>query len=75
MPYSPWQHFNWQGIYYTAKAIFQPALLRPSYVVQNINDIPFKQLEESGIEALCFDKDNCITLPYQRALHPSIEVG
>jgi phosphatidylglycerophosphatase GEP4 len=36
--------------------------------------IKFADLAKSGIKAVAFDKDNCLTAPYEMTLHPPFKV-
>ncbi|KAG0307762.1 hypothetical protein BGZ98_009834 [Dissophora globulifera] len=45
----------------------------PNIVVRDIRDINFEQLHKSGITAIAFDKDNCLTPPYGKDLYPPFE--
>eukprot|EP00730_Choanoeca_flexa_P020327 TRINITY_DN9933_c0_g1_i2.p1 TRINITY_DN9933_c0_g1~~TRINITY_DN9933_c0_g1_i2.p1 ORF type:complete len:170 (+),score=17.43 TRINITY_DN9933_c0_g1_i2:27-536(+) len=63
------QWLNTAGMRAVYELIRQPSLLRPSYVVQDIRQLPLKQLRERGIRYLIFDKDNCITKPYELSVH------
>ncbi|KAF8925975.1 hypothetical protein BGZ58_000302 [Dissophora ornata] len=64
------QSFNFQGILQTFRVLLSPRLMVPSLVVRDIRDINFEQLHKSGIVAIAFDKDNCLTRPYGHDLHP-----
>ncbi|KAJ9069858.1 hypothetical protein DSO57_1014341 [Entomophthora muscae] len=69
------QSFNWEGIKYTALGMFRPSLLLPQMKVKNVSCIEFEKLYEKGIRGVIFDKDNCLTAPYLKSIHPSIEPG
>ncbi|KAI1299945.1 hypothetical protein EDD11_006347 [Mortierella claussenii] len=64
------QSFNLQGILQTFRVLASPRLMVPNLVVRDIRDINFEQLHKSGIIAIGFDKDNCLTKPYGQELHP-----
>lgn len=55
--------------------LFQRSLLRPHFQVSDINEINFKALKAAGCKKIVFDKDNCITAPYEQAVFPSIKKG
>lgn len=51
-------------------------MIRPNLKVTSIRDIQFTLLKDQhGIEAVCFDKDNCLTLPDRPEIHdpPALE--
>ncbi|KAG0350768.1 mitochondrial PGP phosphatase-domain-containing protein [Gamsiella multidivaricata] len=64
------QSFNPQGILQAFRVLASPRLMIPNLVVRDIRDINFEQLRKSGIVAIAFDKDNCLTRPYGADLHP-----
>ncbi|KAF9435119.1 hypothetical protein BGZ76_006869 [Entomortierella beljakovae] len=64
------QSFNLQGVLQSFKVLFSPKLMIPNLVVRDIRDINFVQLHKSGIVAIAFDKDNCLTKPYGDELYP-----
>lgn len=42
----------------------------------DIRNIHFEQLKrQGGIQAMGFDKDNCLTAPYVPHIHPPFEVS
>ncbi|KAF9174181.1 hypothetical protein BGX21_007102 [Mortierella sp. AD011] len=64
------QSFNFQGIIQSFRILVSPRLMVPNAIVRDIRDINFEQLHKSGIVAIAFDKDNCLTRPYGNDLHP-----
>ncbi|KAF9091775.1 hypothetical protein BGX29_010790 [Mortierella sp. GBA35] len=64
------QSFNLQGILQSFRVLTSPRLMVPNIVVRDIRDINFEQLHKSGIAAIAFDKDNCLTKPYGEDLYP-----
>ncbi|KAF9933845.1 hypothetical protein FBU30_004241 [Linnemannia zychae] len=64
------QSFNLQGILQSFRVLLSPRLMIPNIVVRDIRDINFEQLHKSGIVAIAFDKDNCLTKPYGLELYP-----
>ncbi|KAJ1923428.1 hypothetical protein IWQ60_005896 [Tieghemiomyces parasiticus] len=67
------QSWNWQGIKTVASCLHRPSLLVPHRVVPDIRAIDFAQLKAAGVRAIGFDKDNCLTAPYQTKLHGPFE--
>ncbi len=55
-------------------AFRRPQLLRPHAAVQNMSMIDFGALEASGIRVVIFDKDNCLTRPYENSIHAPFAV-
>jgi phosphatidylglycerophosphatase GEP4 len=45
----------------------------PSCSARDIRGIDFGALREAGFRAICFDKDNTLTRPYEDALYPPFE--
>ncbi|KAG0051747.1 hypothetical protein BGZ83_003365 [Gryganskiella cystojenkinii] len=64
------QSFNLQGVLQAFRVIASPRLMIPNLIVRDIRDINFEQLRKAGIVAIAFDKDNCLTRPYGKELHP-----
>ncbi|KAF9104418.1 hypothetical protein BGX27_010108 [Mortierella sp. AM989] len=64
------QSFNFQGIIQSFRVLVSPKLMVPNLIVRDIRDINFEQLHKSGIAAIAFDKDNCLTRPYGNDLYP-----
>ena len=53
-----------------------PALLRPYQQYTHMSEIVVRDLRDKfAIQAVCFDKDNCLTLPLQLCMHPPIMVS
>ncbi|KAG0204420.1 mitochondrial PGP phosphatase-domain-containing protein [Mortierella sp. GBAus27b] len=67
------QSFNLQGVLQAFRVLASPRLMVPNLVVRDIRDVNFEQLHKSGIVAIGFDKDNCLTRPYGSELHPPFE--
>lgn len=57
---------------YVVKSVLHPSLLLPWRDYDSIVDIDIKELQRAGIKAVCFDKDNCLTLPLREEMHPTI---
>lgn len=68
------QYFNTAGIRVFGRALFKNrALFVPHLRVPSVAHINYHNLyHKAGIRYLVFDKDNTLTLPYERELHPSI---
>lgn len=39
----------------------------------DINSVDFAALKKAGIKGVVFDKDNCLTSPYESTVHPQIK--
>lgn len=59
------QSWNSPGLRGFFAALRRPHLLHPSCMVRDVGQISFKAAKAAGIRAVCFDKDNCLTLPYE----------
>lgn len=53
------------------KCLLQPNL--PTSLI-DIRHINFSSLKSSGFRAVAFDKDNCLTAPYQSKVYPPFQV-
>ena len=53
---------------------YNPSLSSPLYVCLDIRALEFARLRDAGIKGIVFDKDNCLTLPYEDALHAPLSV-
>jgi phosphatidylglycerophosphatase GEP4 len=70
------QSINTKAIMTLAAVFRRPGLLVPHVAVATCSDVSFDALAESaGIEAVVFDKDHTLTLPYDHLLHPSCREG
>ncbi|ORX55616.1 HAD-superfamily phosphatase [Hesseltinella vesiculosa] len=67
------QSLNWAGILNTFRVLANPSLVMPQLIVKDIREIPFQQLKSKGIKVMAFDKDNCLTAPYETHIHPPFE--
>ncbi|RUS34755.1 hypothetical protein BC938DRAFT_478750 [Jimgerdemannia flammicorona] len=45
----------------------------PQLYGKDVRHINFRQLKSSGFRALAFDKDNCLTAPYQSIIYPPFQ--
>ena len=62
------QSWNWPGLLGLFKAIRYPSLLRVDVFIKDLRYLDWKALREAGYEAVVLDKDNCVTLPYERTI-------
>ena len=69
------QSINFDGIYYLAKLLRRPRFLLPHIYTENISKVNFRNLKESGIKGVIFDKDNTLTAPYIDEIHPLAKKG
>ncbi|RKP09229.1 mitochondrial PGP phosphatase-domain-containing protein [Thamnocephalis sphaerospora] len=67
------QSWNPAGIRHAFALLWQPRLALPHMVVQDLRDIDFAQLAQAGVRGMAFDKDNCLTRPYEDHLAPELE--
>ena len=69
------QYFNTAGVRVFGRAIFKNrALFVPQLRVRSIAKVNFQGLRDyAGVKYLVFDKDNTLTVPYDRSLHDSIK--
>lgn len=51
------------------RGIRRPSLYLPACSAPDIRWVDFAALRRAGYEAICFDKDNTLTLPYQVEIH------
>mmetsp|Transcript_69 Transcript_69/g.122 ORF Transcript_69/g.122 Transcript_69/m.122 type:complete len:248 (+) Transcript_69:30-773(+) len=73
---SSWrQSVNFDALNQLAFALRRPQCLIPHLSLGHINEIDFLLLKKSGIQAICFDKDNTLTLPYQFEPAPLVSVA
>ena len=40
----------------------------------DVSTTPWQALYDQGIRAVVFDKDNCLTAPYESTIHPPFQV-
>lgn len=79
------QSWNTAGIFGFAKVLFNPSLALPACRVKgrqssiiffdllDITRIDYRRAKDlAGIRAICFDKDNVLTLPYRKELYPPL---
>jgi len=69
------QSINFDGLYYLGKLLRRPRFLLPHIYTENISKVNFRNLKESGIKGVIFDKDNTLTAPYIDEIHPHAQVG
>eukprot|EP00051_Salpingoeca_urceolata_P007602 m.98972 g.98972 ORF g.98972 m.98972 type:complete len:206 (-) comp15309_c0_seq1:95-712(-) len=67
------QWLNVVGIVRAVHVMVRPSLGMPHVSAQSIAHVDFGKLREAGITAVLFDKDNCITLPYQDSVFPPLK--
>ncbi|KAI8393926.1 mitochondrial PGP phosphatase-domain-containing protein [Radiomyces spectabilis] len=68
------QSINVSGIVNAFRVLWNPSLAVPHIIVNDIRSIDFRQLKnKGGIQAIAFDKDNCLTAPYVPHIHPPFE--
>lgn len=67
------QSFNIAGFVYTPFALFfRKSYLIPHLSVQSLAQIDPVTLKKAGIKAILLDKDNTLTIPYGKKIHPSV---
>ncbi|KGG52363.1 hypothetical protein DI09_181p40 [Mitosporidium daphniae] len=69
------QNFNLDGLLYAFGNIWRlPSLLRPRLVVKDISSITLCMLRDDlKLKGIVFDKDNCLTIPYQDSVDQRVE--
>ncbi|KAI9146046.1 mitochondrial PGP phosphatase [Paraphysoderma sedebokerense] len=63
------QSFNLAGVLYFFRVLRNPSLAVPHISVPDIRYLNYKSLRAAGFKAIAFDKDNCLTAPYQDVIH------
>lgn len=69
------QYINFEGILFTMRCLLKPQLFKPHYQVSWIADINFAALKHNQIKYIVFDKDNTLTIPYEKQFHHSIKTS
>ncbi|EGN92760.1 hypothetical protein SERLA73DRAFT_65290 [Serpula lacrymans var. lacrymans S7.3] len=64
---------NIPGILVPFHLLFNPRLVIPHVVVKDIRQIDFIALRKAGYRGAVFDKDNCLTVPYEDELVPELQ--
>ncbi|KAI8138350.1 mitochondrial PGP phosphatase-domain-containing protein [Fennellomyces sp. T-0311] len=68
------QSLNVAGIINSFRVLWNPSLAIPHIIVNDIRNIHFEHLKSrGGIQAMAFDKDNCLTAPYVAHIHPEFQ--
>lgn len=67
------QSLNYAGIYGTLRGLLHPHLFIPAVRVRDIRHINFEAVYAAGYRAICFDKDNTLTAPYEKKVYPGLE--
>ncbi|KAL0080203.1 mitochondrial PGP phosphatase-domain-containing protein [Phycomyces blakesleeanus] len=68
------QSFNISGIVNAFRVIWNPSLAIPHIIVNDVRNINFGTLKgKGGVQAIGFDKDNCLTAPYVSQIHQPFE--
>ena len=67
------QSWNWPAVRMTVRVLLrQPSLAVPHVEVADIRQLDFRRLRAAGCEAVIFDKDNTLTVPYSDAIEPML---
>jgi phosphatidylglycerophosphatase GEP4 len=70
------QSINTKAIIALAAVFRRPGLIVPHVSVATCSDINYDALAQyAGIQAIIFDKDHTLTLPYSQQLHPLCQFG
>jgi phosphatidylglycerophosphatase GEP4 len=76
MRYGVGQFVNIAGLTSFARVLRNPSLAIPQLSVHSLAQVDWRTLRDSlGVTAVVLDKDNTLTLPYARVLHPSVEAA
>ncbi|KAI9591156.1 mitochondrial PGP phosphatase-domain-containing protein [Syncephalis fuscata] len=67
------QSWNPAGIQQAFRLLIRPQWTVPHLLVNDIRGIDFNQLYQSGIRGVAFDKDNCLTRPYEDKLADELQ--
>mmetsp|Transcript_24566 Transcript_24566/g.77031 ORF Transcript_24566/g.77031 Transcript_24566/m.77031 type:complete len:207 (-) Transcript_24566:81-701(-) len=57
------------------RVICEPRLVLPTVEAPTISEVDFAALRSLGVVAVVFDKDNTLTAPYAKEVHPLCEAG
>lgn len=69
------QSFNKDAIFRSIQIWMNPNLLIPHRRIKNITQLSFDELKRKGIQAVVFDKDNTLTLPYVNEIYPPFQAS
>ncbi|KAH8549369.1 mitochondrial PGP phosphatase-domain-containing protein [Umbelopsis sp. PMI_123] len=67
------QSLNVSGILNAFRVFRNPSLIIPHLVVDDIRQIDYKKLKQQGVKVIAFDKDNCLTAPYENRIAVDFE--
>ncbi|CEG84355.1 Putative HAD superfamily (Subfamily IIIA) phosphatase [Rhizopus microsporus] len=68
------QSLNVSGIVNAFKLLWNPSLAMPHIIVKDMSCINYAALKkQANIQAIGFDKDNCLTAPYVSNIYPPFE--
>jgi phosphatidylglycerophosphatase GEP4 len=63
------QSLNYEGLKSIFTILRNPKLLHPKLQIDDVTQIPFQKLKDSGVKAIAFDKDNTLTAPYESTIY------
>ncbi|KAF5355060.1 hypothetical protein D9756_005514 [Leucocoprinus leucothites] len=66
---------NIPGLLVPFQLLIHPRIVIPNVIVKDIRYIDFAALRKAGYRGAVFDKDNCLTIPYQDTLVPELETA
>lgn len=69
------QSVNYSAIFSSLKGLLRPHLYMPACSAPDIRWIDFGALRAAGYRAICFDKDNTLTLPYAERLYEPLQAA
>ncbi|TFK44958.1 mitochondrial PGP phosphatase-domain-containing protein [Crucibulum laeve] len=64
---------NIPGLLAPFQLLIHPRLVLPGLSVKDIRQIDFAALKRAGYRGAVFDKDNCLTIPYEDKLIPELQ--
>ncbi|KAG2175994.1 hypothetical protein INT44_000473 [Umbelopsis vinacea] len=67
------QSLNVSGIVNAFRVFRNPSLIIPHLVVDDIRQIDYNKLKQQGVKVMAFDKDNCLTAPYENRISAEFE--
>ncbi|KAF9450094.1 hypothetical protein P691DRAFT_798553 [Macrolepiota fuliginosa MF-IS2] len=66
---------NIPGLLAPFQLLIHPRIVIPNVIVKDIRYLDFAALRKAGYRGAVFDKDNCLTIPYEDTLVPELETA
>ncbi|EKM81170.1 hypothetical protein AGABI1DRAFT_72020 [Agaricus bisporus var. burnettii JB137-S8] len=64
---------NIPGLLVPFQLLIHPRIVIPNVIIKDIRHLDFAALRKAGYRGAIFDKDNCLTVPYEDTLVPELE--